>query len=80
MAKEFFYKKYEGNPKIYAYSDSHPQYSGFFKSWVYIKNTVTQRVQAQYPIITPWEETYTIHLDRIALRIDGTSFIDKDVH
>ena len=31
MAKEFFYKKYEGNPKIYAYSDSHPQYSGFLK-------------------------------------------------
>ena len=80
MSKDFFCKKYEGNPKIYAYSDSHPQYSGLLKVGFTSKNTVKERVQAQYPIITPGEETYTIHLGRSAIRKDGSSFIDKDVH
>ena len=31
MKKELFSDSYKGNPKIYAYSDSHPQYEGLLK-------------------------------------------------
>ena len=80
MKKELFSDSYKGNPKIYAYSDSHPQYEGLLKIGYTSRKTVQERVKEQYPILSPGEKTYTIHLDAIAIRNDGSSFIDKDVH
>ena len=80
MKKELFSDSYEGNPKIYAYSDSHPQYEGLLKIGYTSRKTVQERVKEQYPILSPGEKTYTIHLDAKAIRNDGSSFIDKDVH
>ena len=80
MKKELFSDSYKGNPKIYAYSDSHPQYEGLLKIGYTSRKTVQERVKEQYPILSPGEKTYTIHLDAKAIRNDGSSFIDKDVH
>ena len=80
MKKELFSDSYGGNPKIYAYSDSHPQYEGLLKIGYTSRKTVQERVKEQYPILSPGKKTYTIHLDAKAIKNDGSSFIDKDVH
>ena len=77
MYKEFFPKRVEANPKIYAYSDS--QYKGMLKIG-YTVNDVKKRVAEQYPIIRPGKQSYTILLDEIAMRSDGSTFTDHDVH
>ena len=69
----------EINPRIYAYSDSHEQFQGLLKIG-YTTQTVEERVRQQYPTLTPGNPTYTIHLDESAVRNDGSTFIDKDVH
>ena len=79
MSATFFPKAYEGSPKIYAYSDSHPQYEGLLKIG-YTTQSVEQRVRQQYPILTPGEPIYAIHLDEPAVRSDGTVFTDRDIH
>ncbi|MDC1383437.1 GIY-YIG nuclease family protein [Candidatus Puniceispirillum sp.] len=79
MSKEFFQPEPYFNPRIYAYSDSHQQYAGLYKIG-YTTRTVKDRVNQQYPIITPGKPTYTIHLDESAVCNDGSSFTDKDVH
>ena len=66
-------------PKIYAYSDSHVQYKGLLKIG-YTTQAVEHRVKQQYPTLTPGNPTYTIHLDESAVRNDGSTFTDKDVH
>lgn len=45
MKKELFSDSYEGNPKIYAYSDSHPQYEGLLKIGYTSRKTVQERVK-----------------------------------
>src|SRR6056300_1002165 len=76
---EFFPIKKALAPKIYAYSDSHPQYKGLLKIG-FTTVGVEERVKQQYPIVTPGSPTYTILLDEPAIRNDGTSFNDRDVH
>ena len=67
------------HPRIYAYSDSHPQYEGLLKIGYTTKN-VEERVKQQYPTLTPGNPTYEIRLDESAVRNDGSTFTDKDVH
>ena len=76
---KFFPDKVTINPKIYAYSDSHKQYSGMLKIG-YTTQNVLNRIKQQYPILTPGKPTYTIHLDESATRNDGSTFTDRDVH
>jgi len=66
-------------PKIYAYSDSHPDYEGLLKVGFTIKS-VKERVRDQYPTKRPGKQIWTIHLDESAVRNDGSYFTDKDVH
>jgi hypothetical protein len=79
MTNAFFPDKFRGSPKIYAYSDSHEQYAGLLKIG-YTTQKVEDRIKQQYPIITPGKPTYTILLDESAVRNDGSTFSDKDVH
>ena len=79
MSVSFFPEKYNGNPRVYAYSDSHEQYSGLLKIG-YTTQAVSERVKQQYPTLTPGKPTYNIHLDESAVKSDGTTFTDKDVH
>ena len=76
---QFFPKRTTIAPSIYAYSDSHPQYEGLLKIG-YTTKSVKERVAQQYPTKAPGKPPYTIRLDMSAIRNDGNSFTDKDVH
>ena len=79
MNNKFFPLVEVGNPRIYAYSDSHPQYEGLLKIG-FTTQLVIDRVKQQYPTLKPGKPTYTIHLDESAMRNDGSVFSDTDVH
>lgn len=63
-------------PKIYAYADS--RFAGCLKVG-YTTKSVAERVAAQYPVNLP-NQSYSIALDEIAMRDDGSFFKDHDVH
>ena len=77
--KDFFPLRLEANPNIYAYEDTNPQYSGLLKIGYTTKN-VQQRVAQQYPTLRPGKPPYCIVLEESAMRHDGSSFTDHDVH
>ena len=78
--QEFFPQRPESHPKIYAYSDSNPQYKGFLKVG-YTEKDVEQRVAQQYlPKRPDGVIPYKIEYSESAMRNDGTCFTDHDVH
>lgn len=79
MAQNFFPKRVESNPKIYAYEDTNPQYAGMLKVG-YTTKSVKERVAQQYPTLRPGALPYRIVLEESAMRNDGTAFTDHDVH
>jgi hypothetical protein len=79
MKKKFFPARTSSNPKIYAYSDSHPDYAGLLKIG-YTTLEVKKRVAQQYPTVRPGRVPYTIVYEESAMRSDGTAFTDHDVH
>lgn len=76
---DFFPARPQANPTIYAYADNNPQYNGLLKVGYTIK-TAKERVAEQYPTARPNEVPYTILLDEPALKENGTSFTDHEVH
>jgi hypothetical protein len=76
---EFFPKRSDAEPRIYAYQDTNPQYEGLLKVG-YTTNLVKDRVAQQYPTKRPGELPYKILLDQPAMKNDGSSFKDHDVH
>lgn len=78
MPKDFFPPRPAGNPRIYAYEDTHPDYKGLLKVGYSIRS-VQERVAEQYAIVRP-KQTHRILLDESAMRSDGSSFSDRDVH
>lgn len=79
MIKQLFPAKTEVNPTIYAYEDTHPQYKGLLKVG-YTTVGAEQRVAQQYPTIRPGKRPYNILLEESAMKEDGTTFSDHDVH
>ena len=79
MNKEFFPPRPKVNPTIYAYQDTNPQYAGLLKIGFTTVNAKS-RVAQQYPIIKPGALPYTILLEESAMRNDGSSFTDREVH
>jgi hypothetical protein len=79
MAKEFFPSRPKVNPRIYAYEDTNPQYKGLLKVG-FTTQDVKSRVAQQYQILKPGKPPYRIVLDESAMRSDGTTFSDHDVH
>jgi len=79
MAKVSFPQRPESIPIIYAYEDTNPQYDGLLKVGFTTKN-VQDRVAQQYPTLRPGKPPYRILLEESAMRSDGTSFTDHDVH
>lgn len=75
----FFPRRAEANPMIYAYEDTNPQYAGLLKVG-YTTIGVKARIAQQYPTLRPGKLPYIIHYEESAMRSDGSSFIDKDVH
>jgi hypothetical protein len=79
MNKEFFPQRPDANPTIYAYEDTNPQYKGLLK--VGFTNTDARaRVAQQYPTLRPGALPYKIVFEESAMRNDGTTFDDHDVH
>lgn len=64
-------------PRIYAYSDTH--FPNCLKVGFTTRNTAKERVREQYPVNTP-QQTWKIELDEAALRDDGSTFTDHEVH
>lgn len=79
MAREFFPQRPDSNPVIYAYEDTNPQYAGLLKVG-YTTIDVQSRVAQQYPTKKPGKPPYRILLEESAMRSDGTSFTDREVH
>lgn len=76
---DFFPQRSGSRPKIYAYEDTNPQYAGLLKVG-YTNGDVKSRVAQQYPTLRPGELPYRIVLVETAMRNDGTSFTDHEVH
>lgn len=77
MAEEFFPSRPDFAPMIYAYSDK--MYPGLLKVG-YTAKDVSKRVAQQYPTIRPGDVPYKIVLAESAIREDGTTFLDYEVH
>jgi len=79
MVDSLFPKRPDARPAIYAYEDTHPQYAGLLKVG-YTTVGADARVAQQYPTRRPGEPPYRIVLEESAMREDGTSFTDHEVH
>jgi len=79
LSEKFFPLRPEVNPTIYAYEDTNPKYNGLLKVGYTTRDAKT-RVAGQYPTRRPGELPYRIVLEEKAMRDDGSSFMDKDVH
>lgn len=75
--QDFFPSRPFSNPQIYAYSDVN--YKGLLKVG-YTAKDVEGRIADQYPVKLPNGKPYRIELVERAMRNDGTSFMDHDVH
>jgi len=79
MSKDFFPQRPDSKPTIYAYKDTHPQYKGLLKVG-YTAVDVESRVAQQYPTVRPGKLPYKIVLEESAMRNDGSTFTDHEVH
>ena len=77
--KDYFSLRKNLTPKIYAYTDSNPELEGLIKIG-YTAGDILKRVKQQYPTVRPGKNPFKIVLEQAAIRKDGTTFIDKDVH
>lgn len=76
MNDSFFPQRPAATPTIYAFASTHPDHMGLLKVG-YTERLATDRIAEQWPGgITAYE----IKLIEPAMRPDGTSFTDKDVH
>lgn len=76
---KFFPPRPDSVPTIYAYEDTNPQYAGLLKVG-YTAGDVRLRVAQQYPTLRPGKPPYRILLEESAMRNDGTTFTDHDIH
>ncbi|MCK6417899.1 MAG: GIY-YIG nuclease family protein [Alphaproteobacteria bacterium] len=79
MSKDFFPARPAARPTIYAYRDTNPQYVGLLKVG-FTSVDVKKRLEQQYPTLRPGALPYEILLEESAMRKDGSSFTDRDVH
>ena len=79
MSEDFFPARSSARPTIYAYRDTNPQYKGLLKVG-FTSVDVEKRVAQQYPTLRPGALPYQIVLEEPAMRVDGSSFTDRDIH
>lgn len=79
-AEDFFSQRPESKPAIYAYADKNPDHAGILKVG-YTTRPIEVRVAEQFPVLQPGGgKPYTIVFSGPAVRDDGTSFMDHDLH
>lgn len=76
--KDFFPKRPDLHPKIYAYTDI--SYKDLLKIGYTTRVNVEKRVSEQYSTKRPGQRPWTIVFEESAIRNDGTCFNDYDVH
>ena len=79
MSNGFFPQRPDSSPTIYAYKDTNPQYKGLLKVG-YTTVDVRTRVAQQYPTVRPGKPPYRIVLEESAMRSDGSTFTDHEIH
>lgn len=79
MSKDFFPQRPDSRPIIYAYEDTNPQYKGLLKIG-YTTVDVRARVAQQYPTLRPGKLPYKVVFEESAMRNDGTTFTDHEIH
>ena len=80
MKADYFPQRPDVHPSVYAYRDMNPDHAGLLKVG-YTRRDVERRVAQQFPVIQPGEgKPYEIVFAESAMRPDGTSFMDHDVH
>ena len=77
--QNFFPLRPDARPTIYAYEDSNQKFTGFLKVG-YTTKTAQERVAQQYGTLRPGGKTYKIVLEESAIRNNGSTFTDHDVH
>ena len=76
----YFPQRPDVHPQIYAYHDVYAEHDGLLKVG-FTQHDVERRVAQQFPVIQPGEgKPYEIVFSEPAMREDGTSFSDHDVH
>lgn len=80
MNEDLFHTRPASTPMIYAYRENNPQYDGLLKIG-YTTGSVAKRVADQYPTKRPdGIVLYKIVFQESAMKDDGTTFTDHDVH
>jgi hypothetical protein len=80
MTKGFFPRRPTVTPSIYAYEEpGSAELAGFLKIG-FTNGDVRKRVAQQYPTARPGKPPYKIVLEESAMKNDGSSFTDHDVH
>lgn len=79
MSRNFFPSRPELTPTIYAFEDTNPQYKGLLKVG-YTTKEAKIRVAQQYPTKRPGNKPYRVVLEESAMRNDGSTFRDHEVH
>ena len=76
----FFPQRPDVHPSIYAYRDYYSEHKGMLKVG-FTQHDVERRVAQQFPVLQPGKgKPYEIVFSESAMRSDGTSFTDHDVH
>lgn len=76
MSTDFFPNRPAAAPTIYAFASTHPDHAGLLKVG-YTEREAAERIAEQWP---GGLKAYKIELIESAMRADGTSFTDHDIH
>lgn len=77
---DFFSPRPDATPIIYAYCEpDNYQLKGMLKVG-YTSRTIDERMHEHYPTLKPGEKPYEVVFAEPAMRTDGTSFMDHEVH
>ena len=77
---EFFPERPDAQPIIYAYCEpNNPQLKGMLKVG-YTSRTIDERMHEHYPTLKPGDKPYEVVFTAPAMRTDGTTFMDHEVH
>lgn len=80
MPTTYFPARPDVHPQVYAYRTIYAEHDGLLKVG-YTQHSVERRVAQQFPVIQPGEgKPYRIVFSESAMREDGTSFSDHDLH
>ena len=79
MSGEFFPKRENIDPKIYAYKDKNPNHKNLIKVG-YTTLSTQERINKIFGVLQPESKPYEILLEEKAVKKDGSFFSDHDVH